>query len=68
MTFIAWLVEEFRQNGANWENNRLDSYLEGIESWTGDMEGYYENTNVPIPDSPSWRVMADILLAATMYD
>ena len=44
------------------------NHLEAIESWTDDMEGYYENTNQPIPQNINWKIFADILMAATMYE
>jgi hypothetical protein len=41
--------------------------LEGIAIWTEDMDGYYHN-NKPIPENIEWKVFANILIAAKMYE
>ncbi|MCC5945595.1 MAG: hypothetical protein JJT94_11725 [Bernardetiaceae bacterium] len=46
----------------------ITSFLEGVESWVEDMEGYYENTNQDLPDDVNWKIFADILYAAKMYE
>lgn len=59
----------FKTNGNNWENKTLDTYLEAIADWTeGDIENYYLNTKQEIPKNINWKVLADILMAATMYE
>jgi hypothetical protein len=42
--------------------------LEGIAIWTEDMDGYYHNNNKPIPENIEWKVFANILIAAKMYE
>lgn len=32
------------------------------------MEGYYLNNNLPMPESINWKIFADILIAAKMYE
>jgi len=49
-------------------NKTLPEFLEAIVSWTDDMEDYYINNNLPILDNVDWKVFADILLAAKMYE
>ena len=63
------LTEDFKTNGDNWENKTLDKYLEAIADWTEvDIENYYRNTKQEIPKNINWKVFADILMAATMYE
>lgn len=66
--FLGSLLEDLQSNRSSWENNTLDEYLDGIKSWTEDMNGYYVNTDKPIPENVNWRVFAEILAAATMYE
>jgi hypothetical protein len=66
--FVGFLIRNLKANPADWENKTLDSYLEGIQSWTEDMDGYYINNNLPIPENINWKVFADILIAATIYE
>jgi len=39
-----------------------------MEAWVNDMEGYYLNSNQPVPKQPSWKTIADILYASKMYE
>jgi hypothetical protein len=39
-----------------------------MASWMEDMDGFYENMNKPCPDNTSWSVLADILMAARIYE
>lgn len=66
--FISALVQDLRSNPNIWENKTLDNYLEAVQSWTEDMEGYYINQNLPIPQNVNWKILTDILMAARVYE
>jgi hypothetical protein len=66
--FIELLVSDLKNNPDEWVNQSLESYLEAVASWTEDMEGYYQNNNLPIPTEITWNVLANILMAAKMYE
>ncbi len=66
--FVELLVSNLNSNPSEWTNKTLSEYLEGIASWTEDMEGYYQNNNIPIPENINWKVFANILIAAKMYE
>lgn len=66
--FIRLLIVDLQENPNGWENQTLESYLEAIASWTEDMEGYYQNNNIEIPQNINWKVFANILMAAKMYE
>jgi hypothetical protein len=68
ISFLDLLVQDLRNNPSAWENKSLESYLEAVASWTADMEGYYQNNNLPIPQNVNWKVFANILIAAKMYE
>lgn len=68
VSFLELLVQDLRSNPDGWENKKLDSYLEAAASWTEDMDGYYQNNNLPIPQNIDWKVFANILVAAKMYE
>ena len=65
---IVALAKDLKYNPDEWENKDLSSYLEAIASWIEDMDGYYENTNQPLPKDTNWKVFADILMAAKVYE
>jgi hypothetical protein len=66
--FVELLIKDLKSNPDEWENKSLESYLEAIVSWTEDMEGYYLNNNLPIPENVNWLAFANILIAAKMYE
>jgi len=68
ISFLELLVQDLRNNRNGWENKNLESYLEAAASWTEDMGGYYQNNNLPIPENIDWKVFANILIAAKMYE
>lgn len=66
--YIELLVESLRKNPNEWGNSNLPDYLEAVANWTDDMEGYYKNNNVPLPENINWKVFATILTAARIYE
>lgn len=66
---FALYIGEIAKNRKNWENNDLASFLEAFEAYVNDVDGYYLNQKIEIDaNQPSWRVFADILRGATMYE
>ncbi|WP_044000375.1 DUF7660 family protein [Hymenobacter swuensis] len=68
LDFLELLQEDFRGHGSRWENGNLSDYLEAMQAWTADMNGYYRNTGQPVPENVPWQIFADILRAARFYE
>jgi hypothetical protein len=68
LRFLTALRKDLVTNKEDWENPTLDRYLEAMQGWIQDMDGYYSNTNQTIPEQPTWKVFADILYAAKIYE
>ena len=68
VAFIHNLVFDLKTRPDAWGNSQLDSYLEALAAWTEDMDGYFQNRGEPTPSEPSWRLLGEILMAATMYE
>jgi hypothetical protein len=69
--FVAFLHElrgDLRAHPEAWENATLDAYLEAMAAWTEDADGYYAREGSSMPRQPSWKLIAEILLAATCYE
>jgi hypothetical protein len=66
--FIAALRSDLSTNKDTWENPTLERFLEAMESWIRAMDMYYNNTGQTLPETPGWKVFADILYAAKMYE
>lgn len=68
LRFLEALRNDFKSNPDEWENGDLDSYLDAIQAWVSDMEGYFKNQGIEIPTSVPWNLFANILFAEKMYE
>jgi len=67
--FIDKLYQDYKENSSTWINKNLDEFLEAMSAYAKDIDGYYKNTNQNVnADNPSWRVFADILMGAKIYE
>jgi hypothetical protein len=60
--------KDFSANGDEWENNNLENYLEALQAYFQDIEGYYKNRGEKIEDIEPWRMFADALSGAVVYE
>ncbi|MEV6984896.1 hypothetical protein AB0M95_27050 [Sphaerisporangium sp. NPDC051017] len=51
-----------------WENNTLPRFLDGLAGWLSGMNGYFRNQGLTEPEQPSWRLIGEMLAAATLYE
>jgi hypothetical protein len=66
---IRKLRADFELNPDNWECKTIPEYLEAIENYATDIQGYYQNTNQNInADIANWKVFADIMEGASIYE
>jgi hypothetical protein len=68
VNFVEVLIEDLKNNGSEWENDTLESYLEAIARWTDDMDGYYNNKGMQLPKNIEWKVFGQMLLASKVYE
>lgn len=62
------LSKDYRENPQSWENKDLGTFLEALAAWLEDMDGYYLHQRQPIPEKPDWKNVADMLMAAKLYE
>jgi hypothetical protein len=69
---LAEFINDLRKNlidsPEEWENATLADFLEALAAWVQDMDGYYVNNKLQVPLSPSWKLVAEIMLAAKYYE
>jgi hypothetical protein len=68
VAFVEALAADYGTNRATWTNTDLASFLAAMSAWSADMEGFYENSGEALASLPPWRVLADILMAARVYE
>lgn len=66
--FVNALRYDLSSRPEEWQNATLNDFLEALSAWVRDMDGYYINNNLPVPNLPSWRNFAEMLLAAKFYE
>lgn len=68
MEFVNELIKDNQNNEREWENKSISDYLEGINSWVDDLEGYYDNMKLQIPKDIDWRFVATLLYVGKIYE
>jgi hypothetical protein len=68
VAFIEAFNSDFVVDGGSWENSDLPSFLEAMTAWSKDMEGFYKNRGEDIASVSPWRMLADLLMAARVYE
>jgi hypothetical protein len=67
--FAKALVHNLHEHPEEWENASLKEFLQGLVGFVENMESYYQNTGERVDlRNPGWHVLADILLAARVYE
>jgi len=70
--FIKFLKEfrtDLKDNSSVWENKTLEDFLQAMESYTKDVQGYYDNMKMEIDaDKPTWENFKTILMGAKIYE
>lgn len=56
--FLEALKKDFQNNKEEWENGKLEQFLEGLYGYCMDKE----------QEELSWKVVAELLLAAKVYE
>lgn len=60
---------DFESNENVWENKTIPEYLDAIERYADDIQGYYDNTTQNIDsEKASWKIFSDILTGASIYE
>lgn len=66
--FVRSLKADLQRDPDGWENADLGRYLVALSAWVEDMEGYYLNQGESVPQEPDWKMLGQMLLAASMYE
>lgn len=66
--FISDLINDYITNKDSWENQTLDSYLEAMQSWLEDIEGWEKNCKQDVSNMNPWQLIGHVLYASKMYE
>ena len=70
IAFIQLFRRDLKVNKDKWENIELEDFLEAMERYIEDIDGYYDNTGQleENADQASWKRFADIFQGARIYE
>lgn len=68
VVFLEALRLDHATNGAAWANPDLPSFLEAAGAWSRDSDGFYKNAGLDPSTLSPWRLLADVLMAARVYE
>lgn len=67
--FVEDLRKDFLTNKQNWENDKVDLFLESIAAYVEDIDGLYNNNGQKVDTTKvDWKIFADILKGASLYE
>jgi len=67
--FVEYLNHDYHQRNGDWGNKTLEQFLSGLSGFANDMIGYYKNIGEVVDvERITWRMAAEMLLAATVYE
>ena len=66
--FLLKLKRDYTENPSSWENKDINSFLGAIAAWVEDMDGFYINQDIPIPEHIDWQIFAHILMGGKVYE
>ena len=68
VALIDELSRDLEANPDAWENSDLPSFLAAMAAFISDVEGFYRSTGQELDTQPPWRVIADVLMGARVYE
>lgn len=66
--FLSALKVDYSNNKDDWENPNMEKYLDAMEAWVSSWENLYKNTGKKFPQQPTWKMIAEMLYAAKVYE
>lgn len=69
VAFLNRLTQSYDEDGANWENPDLARFLYALSRFAEDMDGSFAFIEQKLDvENPSWSLLAQMLLAARVYE
>lgn len=66
--FLGEMSLDLRNRPQEWENGTLERFLEAWAAWVDDLPGWYANRGEEMPEQPDWKLLADMVMAARVYE
>ncbi len=67
-SFLDNFADSLLESPEDWENRDLERFLRAWSAWLEDSDGYFKAQGLAPPREPSWALIAQMLLAARVYE
>lgn len=68
IVFLNELSKNHKSSMDEWKNKRLDGFLNAMAVWVEDREAFNQSNNVQEPPDIPWGFIANMFLAAKIYE
>lgn len=65
---IHAMVNDLRKHRDDWGNTTLESFLDALATSIEDLDQGYADRGEVVPDQPSWKLVAELLVTASAYE
>ena len=65
---IEQMTADLQAHPSEWENHTLERFLEALACYLPSQQQVYINNGEPYPVTPTWKLFAEALVAATGYE
>jgi hypothetical protein len=65
---VMAMLNDLRKNPDAWQNASLPDFLESFAAAMEDLDQVYAERGEVLPDQPSWRLVAELLVAASGHE
>ncbi|KAB1918899.1 hypothetical protein F8280_27650 [Micromonospora noduli] len=62
------MLSDLRQHPDEWENPTLEHFLDALSASLSALPYLYANQGGSLPDLPTWKLLADVLVMASGYE
>ncbi len=68
-SFVEFVETLLAENKQEWEVHNIEQFIENISAYAQDIDGLYHNLGFDTSaETPTWRIFAQILKGATIYE
>lgn len=62
------MLNDLRQHPNEWENPTLEHFLDALSASLSALPHLYANQGESLPDQPTWKLLAEVLVMASGYE
>ena len=66
--FLNELSKNYKNSPDEWKTKKLGAFFEAMAGWVEEREAYYQTNNMKEPSDINWSFIANMFLAAKIYE